>query len=104
MSREFGSYENGYFHQQIQQGAKDCLEGNDELTRLWGKFLEEFYEVAYAISTSEAGDSGPYRPIIENLNRMTALQDRLDDIKSFLEIFDDVAKRAVSEYIDSQKK
>ncbi len=59
MSREFGSYETGYFHYQMSNATSDCLGGSDELTRLWGKFFAEFEPIAYAIASSEAGDSGP---------------------------------------------
>lgn len=44
MSREFGSYVNGYFHSQMEQAAEDCKNGDYPLTKVWGNFLKEFSE------------------------------------------------------------
>ena len=96
MSREFGEYHNGgYFHEEIKNAADDCATGRDELTKLWGKFLDEFYHIAYQISNSEACDSGPYAPIIESINRMESLKDCLSKIDTYLDPFRDVMAEAV---------
>lgn len=95
MSREFGSYSSGYFHTQMDQGATDCLEGRDPLTKLWGQFLREFAPVAYAIASSEACDSGPDFTIIETLQRMPSMKARLDDIVSFTEPYRRCMEQAV---------
>jgi len=87
MSREFGEHGGGYFHTKIQNAAEDCRGGQDTLTQLWGKFLEEFAGVAYQIANSEAGDSGPYAPIIETINRLPELQRRLVAVQSYVEPF-----------------
>ncbi len=103
MSREFGSYESGYFHYQMELAADDCLGGGDELTRLWGAFFKEFKEIAYAISSSEAGDSSPAYPIFENIKRMDALEKNLSAIKSYLDVYRRVADDAVEGYVRAQK-
>ena len=95
MSGEFGSYTSGYFWSQIEQGAQDCRQGDDELTRLWGAFLEEFAPIAQAISWSEAGDSGPHSSIIETIQRMPELRRRLSDIENYVAVFKRVADEAV---------
>jgi hypothetical protein len=84
MSREFGSYEPGYFHYQMDLAAQDCREGNDELTRLWGGFLSAFYPIAYAIASSEAGDSGPDFPVNATKEHMAALRRELDKIEQYV--------------------
>ena len=83
MSRQFGSCQPGYFHSQIMTASEDCQEGNDELTRLWGDFLGAFYPIAYAIASSEAGDSGPDLPIKRTLEHLPKLRQCLDDIEQF---------------------
>jgi hypothetical protein len=85
MSREFGSYCNGYFHEQIRLGAEDCLAGRDDLTRLWGAFLNEFNDIAYAIASSEACDSGPEATVIATIEKMKALKAALSKIEDFTE-------------------
>lgn len=95
MSREFGSYNSGYFDHQMEIAGKDCREGRDPLTKLWGEFLAEFQHVAYAIATSEACDSGPDYPIMENIQRMEELKRRLGNIESFLRPYSDCIRTAI---------
>ncbi len=87
MSREFGSYCNGYFHDQIRYAADDCLRGRDDLTRLWGRFIEDFTGIAYQIASSEAGDSEPDATIIQTILDLPRLRDRLVDIENFCKPF-----------------
>lgn len=103
MSGEFGSCLSGYFELQIDVAADDCLEGDDELTRLWGGFFKELIPVARAIAYSEAGDSGREYPIMENLRQMKNLKDKLSAIEAYLEPFRRVADDAVRDYIESKK-
>lgn len=103
MSREFGSCSSGYFHQQIENAASDCLNGKDDLTRLWGEFFREFEPVAYAIATSEACDSDVSYSIKENLRHIAKLKSALDSIDAYLKPFGRVADDAVREYINRQK-
>lgn len=105
MSREFGSYHGGYFHDKIRNAAEDCREeGRDPLTKLWGSFLEEFAEVAYAISTSEAGDSGTYYPIMETIKRMQELKRRLEVVEYFVQPYQRCMEEAVRDAVLSGKK
>lgn len=103
MSREFGSYQSGYFHNQIESGADDCLDGQGELTRLWGKFLQDFYPVAYAISSYEACDSDASFPISENIKHIGTLREDLRAISDYLAPFESIAREAVSEYIKTKE-
>ena len=96
MSREFGDYGgSGYFHDKIRAASDDCKSGRDPLTKLWHEFLDEFYHVSYAISTSEACDSGPYYPIMESIARMPVLKAKLHKIDLFLEDYRRVAEEAI---------
>ena len=97
MSREFGQYNSGYFHTQMMYAKEDCLSGDDELTRLWGKFFEAFEDVAYAIATSEAGDSSKAFPIRINIEQMQHINDTLVSIKDYLDPFKEVMDRAVAD-------
>jgi hypothetical protein len=104
MSREFGhEYGGKFFLEHIECAYEDCTIGRDELTKLWGEFLREFYEVAYEISRSEAGDSGPDAPIMESIERMPTLQARLDKIKEYLQPFKAVAEAAVRKATEKNK-
>lgn len=103
MSREFGSYNGGFFHEQIEQAADDCLAGIDKTTQLWGAFLKEFYDVAYAISTSEAGDSGEYFPIMKTIEKMPILTKKLNDVFAHVEIYNQVAREAVRKAVEEKK-
>ncbi len=104
MSREFGSCDSGYFHYQMQNAASDCLAGCDELTRLWGSFFKEFEDVAYAIASSEAGDSGPDFPILETMRKLESIRKAIRDIEWYLKPFDLIATKAVEQYIKEQAK
>lgn len=97
MSGEFGSYSSGYFYTQMEIAAEDCKSGSDQLTRLWGDFFEAFYPVAKAISWSEAGDTGAYRPILVNIEKQNALRNALANIEKYLSTFEDVIEAAIQE-------
>jgi hypothetical protein len=103
VSREFGDGWGGYFHTKIQNAAEDCRGGRDTLTQLWGKFLEEFAEVAYQIAGSEACDSGPYAPIIETINRLPELRQRLAAIQTYVEPFKDCMEDAVRKAVNERE-
>jgi len=100
MSREFGSCRSGYFHNQIDIAASDCLNGKDKLTQLWGEFFNEFKGIAYAISSSEACDSGVDFPIIENLKKIDNLKEKLKQIEKYLDPYQRVFENAVKETIE----
>lgn len=95
MSREFGSYTSGYFHTQIRTAAEDCLGGGDKLTQLWGGVLRAFSEVAYAIASSEAGDSGPDFPIWRTITDMPGILAAIHDVQQYVEKYEKVAHLAV---------
>lgn len=95
MSREFGAYIGGYFYDKVRNAADDCRDGRDDLTRLWGKFLTEFSDIAYAIASSEACDSGLDYPIFECIERLPRLNAILNEIDHYLRPFRDVAEAAV---------
>lgn len=101
MSREFGDYGGcGYFHTKIESAANDCQEGRLKLTRLWGKWLESFYDIAYAISSGEADDSGEHEVILTTLFTLPKLELIMQEIKDYLAPFEDVIDHVVAESIE----
>lgn len=61
MSREFGEYIGGYFHDKINHAMDDLKDSSRvELHKKLIPFFESLYKVAYQISNVEAGDSGEY--------------------------------------------
>jgi len=104
MSREFGEYQHGYFHDKIRSAAEDCrTESDNKLTHLYGELLEELYKIAYQISNFEACDSGFYAPVQETMQRMPALKAKLREIEEFVATYKDVADNAVRDYINEQE-
>ena len=104
MSREFGSYCSGYFHSQMSYAAEDLAEGEGELTRLWGKWFREFYDIAYAIANYEAADSGLYDPIMTTIKKLPALKAAMAAIEEYLRPFEDVIEEAVREKVKEDNK
>jgi hypothetical protein len=97
MSREFGEYVGGYFHNKIQSAYEDCKGSGNKLTQMWGEFLEEFYDVAYEIANFEASDSGLYAPIMESIKQVPVMQKKLAEIEEYLYDYKRVAEEAVRE-------
>lgn len=95
MSREFGSYVAGYFHDQIDTCAIDALNGRCEITRKWGAVLKALYPIAYSISSAETGDSGEYDPILKSIEQINNVRAALDEVQDYLQPFKDVAREAV---------
>ncbi len=104
MSREFGSYGNGYFDTQMEYAADDLAGGRDELSRVWAGFFQEFRHVAYAIASSEAHDSGPDYPIFETIQRIDALKESLRRVEQFVQPYRMVAREAVSQALKDKKE
>ena len=102
MSREFGSYDSGYFHTQMENAASDLANGSDELSRIWAGFFQEFQHIAYAIASSEACDSGEDYPILETIQRMEALKRQLGRVEEFVKPYRAVAAAAVRQALKDQ--
>lgn len=86
MSGEFGSYNNGYFHAQIEYAAADLANGDLEITRLWAKFFKAFEPVAYAIAWAEAGDCGPEAGILVTIKHMPEMKRSLKEIDDAMQV------------------
>lgn len=99
MSREFGDYGGGYFHDKIRLAAEDASSGEYEITRLWGKLLTDFYEVAYAIASAEARDASEGDAILESMEMLPQISRDLTAIDSYQKPFRDIARRAVQRYL-----
>lgn len=104
MSREFGSYDSGFFHTQIENAAGDLEGASDETSRVWAPFFRAFFPVAYAIASSEAGDSGEDASILETIKALPALQEALDAVKAHVAAYDAIAKAAVQAALKNRDK
>lgn len=96
MSREFGSYAVGYFHQQIDNAADDLAGARYPSTRAWAEFFRAFYPVAYAIASAEAADAREGESIIAALRQTPALERALEKVNEFLAPYREVAESAVN--------
>jgi hypothetical protein len=85
MSREFGEYIGGYFHDKIDNATDDLRHANFELHKKLVPFFEALYKVSYQICNVEAGDSGEYASkdaLKEHIPRMIEeLQAILKEVK-----------------------
>lgn len=104
MSGEFGSYEGGYFHSQIDAMAIDLANGREPLTRAWAPFFETFKPVATAISYVEACDSSPARSILATLDHIAKLKAALAQVEAHVEPYSVVARVAVEQALRERAK
>ncbi len=106
MSREFGGNGGygGFFHDKIRN-AKEDLEGEAsfELHKEFIPLLESLYEIAYAISSVEAGDSCIDRTISTTLQELPKMKKWVAKMEESLRPYQDVAEAAVRDYIESEK-
>lgn len=102
MSREFGACIDGYFHEQIECAANDCLGGQCKITRLWGGVFYELEDIAYAIASAEACDSGESYPIKQTMKDLDAVYKALDKVKQYIMPFKEVAEEATEEALNNK--
>lgn len=103
MSREFGQYNNGYFHDNIRRAIEDLKEeSREEFHKEFIPLFEELYEIAWAISSVEAGDSGLYRSINETIERLPAVKKSLAKLEDYLEPYSEVAREAVRQALSKK--
>ena len=94
-SKEFGSDRKGCFFEQIETAYEDCIDGSNNLTRLWGAVLKEFYPVSIAINQSESCYGNEAHSIMESMRQMAKIQSALNVVKQYLKPYDEVAEEAV---------
>jgi hypothetical protein len=95
MSREFGEYYQGYFHDRIRQCIEDCEHGRDPLTKAWANFFRALAPVACSIASSEAFDSTPSDPILMTIEKLPKLKSALAEVEEFVGPYQDVAQEAI---------
>lgn len=104
MSREFGDngyHEHGFFHHRVQQLVNTLEnEAREDFHKEFIPLFQELYEIAFAISSVEAGDSGLYRSIIETINRLPRLKQVLAKLEDEVRPYQDVAEEAVRRMSD----
>ena len=85
MSREFGDYIGGYFHDKIYHATDDLRHADFELHKKLVPFFESLYEVAYQISNVEASDSGEYASIEALKKQIPVMITELERLKTEIE-------------------
>jgi len=100
MSREFGSYNAGYFDSQMEYAAEDCEGGAYEITRRWGKVLRAFAPVAYAIACAEALDSSEYAPILASIQQWSEIRAAIEGLEDYLYPFKRIMEEAVRQAVE----
>lgn len=100
MSREFG-YGSTFFHQKIADAGDDCRSGSDPLTQAWGKVIDALRDVAWSISSVEAGDAGPSDLKIESVKALRGVREALYGIEALTSEVVDVQKDTVNSIIGS---
>lgn len=100
MSREFGTCTPGYFHSKINDAIDDLTAAQHPSTRIWAPFFREFYPVAYAICTAEAGDSGESCTIRETIAQIDKLEAALKEVRKYIAPIKEVADDAVREAVE----
>lgn len=96
MSREFGDYTGSmFFHEHVYAAIQDLKTADFSLHKEFLPLLENLYDVAYAISSVEAGDSGEYRSIMETISKLDAMYKNLDQIKDAVDPYKQVMEEAL---------
>lgn len=98
MSREFGDYAGGmYMHAYVDSAADDCAGGRGPVTALLGGILRTLYPLAYAVSSHEACDSGPDRPLFAAIEGLPEIKRAVAALEAHVEPYRLVAEAAVRE-------
>jgi hypothetical protein len=100
MSREFG-YGSTFFHQKIADAGDDCQSGSDPLTKAWGKVIDALRDVAWSISSVEAGDAGARDLKIESVKALRGVREALYGIEALTSEVVDVQKDTVNGIVGS---
>ena len=105
MSREFGNGQY-FFHEKIRGAKEDLIEeSRNNFHAQFIPLLDELYELAYAISSVEAGDSCEDRSIfkaMESVPKMIEILKNIDEKE--LSKYRRVAEEAVREYKNNTGK
>tara|TARA_R100000951_G_scaffold101420_1_gene92927 strand:+ start:20613 stop:20936 length:324 start_codon:yes stop_codon:yes gene_type:complete len=105
MSREFGNYIGGYFHDKVRNALEDLeQEAGTGFHKEFIPLFESLYEIAYAISSVEACDSSLDRSIRTTIEQLPKLKQTLKDLEDSVYPYQQVARNAVREYIREQEK
>lgn len=99
MSREFGS--EPFFHYKISDAADDCRGGSDPLTLAWGGVIDAMRDVAWSISSVEAGDAGSPSLGIESVTALRKVRDALNKVELLTSYVVDVQRDTVDGIIGS---
>lgn len=103
MSREFGSFHGGYFHQKIYEAAEDLRnEAREEFHKEFIDVLGDFYNIAYAISSVEACDASSERSVSEAIIWVPRMIERLKTIDNKLEVYRRLQNEAVKKYMEQE--
>jgi len=85
MSYEFGNYFGGYFHHKIASAKEDLeIEATMELHKKLIPLFDSLYEISFAISAVEAGDSGEERSIQSLAKNLPLMRKQIENIESYI--------------------
>lgn len=113
MSREFGDTIGGFFHDKLRYAVEDAESGTLTYTRAVGKVLQPLAEIAWHVSSVEAGDSSTEAVVSSILQHLPELRLAVDalaqSVYSHQRVADDAAYQAVKQFLpvpqwEDQKK
>lgn len=105
MSREFGEYGQGFFHEKLFNCLEDLkFEAREDFHRKFIPLFRELYEIAYAISSVEACDSSIDRTVFETINRLPKIKETIKDLENTVEPYKRVAEEAVRQAVKKDRK
>ena len=85
MSREFGEYDGGYFHTKLQRCCEDAEAGRTDGAKVIAALLNPLADMAYAVSSEEACDSGPDGTVQTFAESAPALRSAMHALEAFTE-------------------
>ena len=104
MSREFGENRGSFFHGKLYACMEDLRgEAREDFHKKFIPLFEELYEIAWAISSVEAGDSCIDRSIMETMQRIPRMKQFIKNMEDYLTPYQRVAEEAVRKAVESKE-
>jgi hypothetical protein len=94
----------GFMHHKIQYAAEDCDQGQYELTHKLAHILKSLENIAYSVSSIEAGDDAEGSAILDTIKELPKVKAAVDDLENYLRVFGSVAQYAIREYLEKNSQ
>lgn len=102
MSREFGDYGGcGYFHSKIQSARDDAEDGRTNGAKIMAAILKPLAEMAYAVASEEACDSGEDFVVSRFAEQEPELRSALSALAGFVEPAKDYAAEILAKHLQA---